>query len=272
MCCAALLAAVAFAAPAERAHRGAVRIANIGPRPAGSRAEGRAHAVVKRAFRRAGLRVAVQRFRVPGHGRSRNMIGTFRTPRSCLRIVMAHIDTGPAGPGANDNASGVGVLMALAPRLRRIRPACDVWLVATGAEERGYTRARDHLGALALARRVRARGLGRRLRWALSLDEVGRGRGFWLRSPVGHPRRRVEGELLRAARRVGASVRWVRDEGSGNSDHREFQLLGLQAAKLGVGAGGEPCRERACDRLGRLSPRSLRRARRVVERALRIRP
>jgi aminopeptidase YwaD len=267
-----LLAAVAVAAPAERSHRGAVRIANIGPRPAASRAEGRAHAVVKRAFRRAGLRVAVQRFRVPGHGRSRDVIGMFPTPRSCLRIVMAHADTTPFGPGANDNASGVGVVMALAPRLRRIRPTCDVWLVATGAEERVYTGSPDHLGALALTRRVRARRLGRRLRWALSLDEVGRGRGFWLRSPVAGPRRRVEGELLRAARQARVSLRWVRDDGSGNSDHREFQLVGLRAAKLGVDGHGERCRHRACDRTSRLSPRALRRARLMVERALRIRP
>jgi hypothetical protein len=35
-------------------------------------------------------------------------------------------------------------------------------------------------------------------------------------------------------------VSWVRDDGSGNSDHREFELLGLPGAKLGVGAGGEP--------------------------------
>jgi Peptidase family M28 len=82
--------------------------------------------VVRRAFLRAGLRVAVQRFRVPGHGRSRNVIGTFQTRRRCLRIVMAHTDTTPHGPGANDNASGVGVVMALAARLRRVRPACDV--------------------------------------------------------------------------------------------------------------------------------------------------
>jgi aminopeptidase YwaD len=215
--------------------------------------------------------VSVQRFRVPGRGRSRNVIGSFQTPRRCLRIVMAHTDTKPAGPGANDNASGVGVVMALAPRLSRLRPACDVWLVATGAEERVYTGSKDHLGALALARRVRSRGLRRRLRWALTLDEVGRGRGFWLRSPVAGPRRRVEGELLRAARRAGATVRWMGDEGSGNSDHREFQLLGMRAAKLGVDGAGEPCRHMACDRKGRLSGRALGRARLLVERALSIR-
>jgi len=67
------------------------------------------------------------------------VIGSFQTPRRCLRIVMAHADTTPHGPGANDNASGVGVVMALAAPLQRLRPPCDAWLVATGAEERVYT-------------------------------------------------------------------------------------------------------------------------------------
>ena len=113
--------------------------------------------------------------------------------------------------------------------------------MATGAEERVYTGSPDHLGALALARRVRPRrprgGCAGRCRSTRS----GATARFWLRSPVGAPRRGVEGALLRAGpARVPFS--WVRDEGSGNSDHREFQLLGLPGAKLGVGAGGEPCR------------------------------
>jgi hypothetical protein len=61
----------------------------------------------------------------------------------------------------------------------------------------------------------------------------------------------------------------VRDEGSGNSDHREFELLGMRGAKLGVGADGEPCRHSPCDRPGRLKASSLRAAVLVVERALR---
>jgi hypothetical protein len=64
-------------------------------------------------------------------------------------------------------------------------------------------------------------------------------------------------------------VSWVRDSGSGNSDHREFGLLGMPGAKLGVGAGGEPCRHSPCDRAGRLDPGSLKLARRLVESALR---
>jgi aminopeptidase YwaD len=227
---------------------------------------------VARHFRRAGLRVGTQEFRVPGRGRSRNTIGAFKTPRTCLRIVMAHSDTTPAGPGANDNASGLAVVAALARRLRRIDPPCDVWLVATGAEERVYTGSPDHLGALALARRARALGGRRRLDWALSLDEVGRDRPFWLRSPVAFARPGVERFLLRTARRVGVPVTWVRDDTTGNSDHREFELLGMPGTKLGVGSGGEPCRHLACDRADRLDPVSLRLARRVAEEALSTRP
>jgi aminopeptidase YwaD len=256
-------------APAPNAHDLAVRLASWGPRPAASRAEARAQRLVARGFERAGLRVGIQEFRVPGRGRSRNVIGIHDTDASCLRIVMAHSDTTPNAPGANDNASGVAVVTELAARLDRIEPACDIWLVATGSEERIYTGSPDHLGALALARRVRSRGGGRRLEWALSLDEVGRDRPFWLRSPAAAPRRAVEGDLLGAARRVRVPVSWVRDESTGNSDHREFELLGLPAAKLGVGAGGEPCRHSPCDRAGRLDPVSLRQARRLVAEALR---
>jgi aminopeptidase YwaD len=253
------------------AHGIAVQISSWGPRPAASAREARAHRLMQRVFRRAGLRVGVQEFRVPGRGRSRNVIGVYDTPRSCLRIVMAHTDSTPAGPGANDNASGLGVVASLAGRLRLIKPWCDVWLVATGAEERVYTGSPDHLGALALARRARSHGARKRLRWALSLDEVGRDYPFWLRSPVGSPRSRVEGALLAAAGRVGAAVTWVRDETSGNSDHREFELLGLPGAKLGVGAGGEPCRHMACDRPSRLDLKPLVLARRLAAEALRAR-
>jgi Zn-dependent M28 family amino/carboxypeptidase len=221
-----------------------------------------------RTFRAAGLRVALQEFAVPGRGRSRNVIGTLDAPGSCLRIAMAHTDSTPNAPGANDNASGLGVIAALAGRLRAVDPPCDVWLVATGAEERVYTGSPDHLGALALARRARARGGQRRLQWALSLDEVGRDRPFWLRSPVSGPRPSVEGALLRAARREGVPLSWVRDDDTGNSDHREFELLGMPGIKVGVGAGGEPCRHSPCDRPDRLDPVSLRLARRLVESAL----
>jgi hypothetical protein len=76
----------------------------------------------------------------------------------------------------------------------------------------------------------------------------------------------VERAVLAAARGTGLSVRWVRDAGSGNSDHREFALAGLPAAKLGV--PDDPCRHTACDRASRLQAATFPRVRRLVERLL----
>jgi hypothetical protein len=261
----ALLAAPASAA--DPGYRFARSLAHAGKRPAGSAAERTAHLRVARVFRAAGLDVSFERFAVPGRGRSRDVIGVLDTPASCLRIVMAHADSMPRTRGAVDNASGVGVLVALAPRVRALAPRCDVWLVATGAEERLYTGRPNHLGASALVRRVRREGRAGDLRIALALDEVGRGRDFWLRSGVRAPRAGVEGAVVKAVRAVGGSARWVRDEGTGKSDHREFQLAGLPAAKLGQ--PDNPCRHEPCDRAGLLQPRTFTLVRRTVERVLR---
>jgi aminopeptidase YwaD len=253
-------------APAQTAARdtpyaAAVHLSRaIGPRPAASRAERRAHRYVEGRFGAAGLATARERFAVPGHGRSRDVVGVLNTPARCLTILMAHTDSVPPAPGADDNASGVGVLVALAPRLATLEPRCDVWLVATGAEERPYTRQPDHLGAAALVRRVIRLHRRRDLRLALSLDEVGRGGRFFLQSPHPRPRPRVEGHVLSAARAAGVRVRFAPDSGTGNSDHREFELSGLPGAKLGPWGGDEPCRHTRCDTWRRLQPRTMNRA------------
>jgi Zn-dependent M28 family amino/carboxypeptidase len=242
--------ALAASAPSgAEAYNFAVSLARQGPRPAASAAERRAHQRVAARFRTVGLRVGFERFGVPGKGTSRNVIGIRDAASDCLVIAMAHTDSVPPAPGADDNASGVGALVALARALTsEPEPACDVWLVATGAEERPYTGTRDHLGASALVRRLRRTGRLDDVRLALSLDEVGRGSRFALHSTASAPREDVEQRLLDAG---GGSVRWVRDPaGEGNSDHRELARAGAPAAKLGV--VDEPCRHTACDTPDRL--------------------
>jgi hypothetical protein len=257
-----LVEAVVAAALGAQAHNVAVSISRDGARPAAGALERRAQSRMRRRFENAGLDVRVQRFSTP-RGRSRNVIGVRDGERRCVRVLMAHADTVPPSPGAEDNASGLGLLAGLAPRLDAIDPPCTIWLVATGAEERIYTGSPDHLGALALRRIVPRR----RLRYALSLDEVGRGSAFRLRSPVDAPRRRVERELLRAAEDVGVSLDWRRDSGTGNSDHREFELAGMRGVKLG--ALENPCRHAACDTHDRLRRAAFRRVQKVVEAVIR---
>ncbi len=137
--------------------------------------------------------------------------------------------------------------------------------MGTGAEERIFTGARDHLGALALARLVRRNRGAARLRWALSLDEVGRRRSLVLRSPAAAQRSGVERAMAAAARRERVGLRWQRDATGGLSDHREFHLLGLRAMKLGESAS---CYHQSCDTAGKLDRVALGRHVRVVARAL----
>jgi Zn-dependent M28 family amino/carboxypeptidase len=257
MCC-----AFAASAPSgSEAFNFAVSLARQGPRPAASAAERRAHQRVAARFRAVGLRVGYERFDVPDKGTSRNVIGIKDAPSDCLVIVMAHTDSVPPAPGADDNASGVGALVALARSLAtEPTPTCDVWLVATGAEERPYTGTPDHLGASALVRRLRRMGRLDDVRLALSLDEVGRGSRFALHSTAPEPRANVEQRILDAG---GGRVRYVRDpEREGNSDHRELGRAGAPAAKLGV--VDEPCRHTACDTPDRLQRAAFTRVLRIV--------
>jgi aminopeptidase YwaD len=237
----------------------------IGSRPSASRNERRAHRYVTRQFHEAGLDARVDGFRVQDSGQSRNVVGRLETPANCLVILMAHADSVPPGLGANDNASGVGVLVALAPKLAPLEPGCDVWLVATGAEERVVTGLPYHAGSAALVKQVKTEGRARDLRFALSVDMVGRGKRFYLRSPQPSIRNGVEGVILAAARRAGVTARWSRDSGTGNSDHREFELAGLPAAVLQVWKGIDSCHHEGCDRPGRLQEPAMKRALRVVE-------
>jgi len=257
------LLAVAPAGSTSPGYRLAVSLAEAGPRPAASAGERSAQLRMRRVFKESGLSVVADRFSVPGRGASRNIVGIHETDASCLTIVMAHSDSTPNSPGALDNASGLGALVDFAPRVAQIDPECDVWLVATGAEERVYTGRPDHLGASALVRRVKRERRTRDLRLALSLDEVGRGTRMHLHSSARSPRRGVEHAVTRAARGTGLSVRWLRDSGSGNSDHREFQIRGLPAAKLGV--PDNPYRHSPRDTRDKLNAATFPRVRRLLE-------
>ncbi len=158
----------------------------IGPRHATSPAFRRAAAWVTDQFQAHGYDVRRQRFPVPGGdswgvpvaaGRSANVIATTPgfDPRKPHLVVGAHLDTVPQAPGAEDNASGVGTVLAVAEALADRRARLPVVLVAFGAEEpRGPTDDDHHYGSRAY---VAALGAAERraVRGMLSLDRVGVG-------------------------------------------------------------------------------------------------
>jgi hypothetical protein len=89
---------------------------------------------VAQRFGEAGAVVEYQEFAVQGR-EYRNVIGRFRAGGSPRIVVGAHYDTYGEMPGADDNASGVAVLLALAELVGAHAPDLAVDLVAYTLEE-----------------------------------------------------------------------------------------------------------------------------------------
>lgn len=85
-------------------------------------------------FRQAGAEVEVQEFAVQER-KYRNVIGRFGIGGAPRIVVGAHYDTFGELPGADDNASGVAVLLALAELIGAHAPGLAVDLVAYSLEE-----------------------------------------------------------------------------------------------------------------------------------------
>lgn len=218
--------------------RAAVRhlAVRIGPRLATGPAFRRAADWAAGELEDAGYDVRRQRFAVPAGdswgvavpaGRSQNVVAVppgFDATRPHL-VLGAHLDTVAVSPGAEDNASGVGVLLALARTDLRAR--LPVVLVLFGAEEpRGPGDDDHHYGS----RRYVA-GLGARERTAvrgmLALDRVGTGAVV----PVGSATDEPPAALVRAARR--ARVPYAAETGQRSSDHWSFVRAGLPGLRIG---------------------------------------
>ena len=232
-------------APGDLERATAVRVVRhlagtIGPREATGRAYARAATWVAGELRGLGYDVARQPFDVPAGeswgvpvpaGRSSNVVATppgFDAARPHL-VVGAHLDTVPQAPGAEDNASGVGVLLAVAEALAGRTTRLPVVLVAFGAEEpRGPGDDDHHYGSRHYAAEM-GRGERAAMRAMVSLDRVGVGAAV----PVGSASASdpVQQALLAAARSAGVRAVAVAEQRS--SDHWSFVRAGLPAARLG---------------------------------------
>jgi hypothetical protein len=229
------------------------RIAAVGPRPAGRKHERQAGAIVRARLQELGYAVTTQRFRLPEGTRSLNVVG--RTPGLPKVIVVAHMDGMPGTHAANDNASGVGLMLMVAQYLRN-RPG--VLVAAVGAEERRNTGSGFHLGSRRLARSL-SQAAKENVRLAVSLDMVAVGTTLNVRGLEASPNRSAR-RLLAGAKRRGIAASYLRD--TGQSDHDQFTYAGVPAAWLEW--RWDPCWHDPCDQIHRLSPAKMRRAGIVV--------
>lgn len=203
----------------------------IGPRPAGGPADAAARDHVAAAFRAAGWEVDQPAFPLPQGGTSANVVATL--PGTSLAephvVVGGHLDTVEGSPGANDNATGVGVLVALAQELadEAGQLPVPVVLVAFGAEEyQPSTPRRHHLGSQAYAD-----AHGHHVRAMVSVDMVGHGDVTCLCHLADHPDTLAR-RLVEVAEAHGLADGFRVEARGDVSDHGAFAAAGVPAVLL----------------------------------------
>ena len=212
----------------------------VGPRHGTSDAHREAAEWVEQRFTELGYTVANQQVDVPAGtswgirvpaGTAPNVIASPPGFDDAVphRIVGAHLDTVPQAPGAEDNASGVAVMLEVA-RVYAGSERPVRFIAFTSEEPRGPGDNLHHFGSRAYVKRLDGQERDA-MRAMVSLDRVG------VRGPAvplctgGLGTLRVRGQLAAAARDAHVPTSLCNDNRA--SDHRSFERENLRAARIG---------------------------------------
>jgi aminopeptidase S len=171
------------------------------------------------------------------------------------RILMAggHLDSVPAGPGLNDNGSGVAALLEIAEQVagRRLPPDTSLRFAFWGAEEIGLVGSRRYVDRLPRAERERIEGY-------INLDMVG--------TPGAEPGVYDNDARIAAALRRHLGSDAPRERLGASSDHAPFRAAGIAVG--GIFTGLDDCYHERCDTIGNVDRAVLTKSARAAGAAL----
>jgi hypothetical protein len=128
----------------------------IGARPADTWAEIRAREFIAGTFQQYGYFPRTEEF-IAGTGARRvhsaNVVALKEGESAKRLVVGAHYDSVAVGDGYLDNATGVGLLLEVAARVKNVPTPYSIEFVAFGAEEEGSLGARDYVRRMSDAER-----------------------------------------------------------------------------------------------------------------------
>jgi hypothetical protein len=168
---------------------------SVGKRPANTWGEIRAREFITGAFQQYGYFPLLDEFIATADGRrvhSANIIALKEGETAQRLVVGAHYDSVAVGEGYTDNATGVGLLLEVAARIKNVPTPYTVVFVAFGAQENGSLGAEDYLRGLSDVERGAVIGM-------IDLD-----------APAG-------GDELSVASRFGGAT-WLRDDALSAAD------------------------------------------------------
>lgn len=232
---------------------------DIGVRVRATRGELRGSRYIAEQFRTLGYSVRIQKFDVD-NGTSRNVVAWWPESRRYGVVVGGHMDSVETSPGANDNASGVAVVLEMARLVAGKEPAKSIRFVAFGSEEYGSNGV-HHVGSQVYVNRLGERGRNR-LAGMVSVDMIAKLRGRPMTvGTSGIGPEVVARTLFRKIRDAGFSVRY--ETLCDCSDNGPFEHAGIPASFMW--SGSDPCcYHNSSDTIANMSPRSLLKAGRMM--------
>jgi Zn-dependent M28 family amino/carboxypeptidase len=222
---------------------------DIGVRVRATSGERRGSRYIAAKFKKLGYSVRMQKFSV-SNGTSQNVIATWPGAARHRFIVGGHMDSVPTSPGANDNASGVAVVLETARIFAGTRQARWIRFVAFGSEEFGDD-GEHHVGSQVMVKRLGKRGRNG-VAGMTSVDMVGDGSPlyighFGISEPV------VARSLYRRVRKAGIETTWrVMCD---CSDNGPFEHAGIPASYMW--SGKEPDYHSSSDTVANMDPNDL---------------
>lgn len=130
------------------------------PRPIGLSAEKEATQYIQERFREMGYSVTLQSYANEAGAVGTNVIAIqcAVTEDADILVISAHHDCVPTAYGANDNASGVAALLAVAEALKDIPTDTELRFISFTDEENGKNGSRAYTEALTETERARIIG------------------------------------------------------------------------------------------------------------------
>ncbi len=224
---------------------------SFGPRVPGSESHAKTSAWLERELRRHGAEVTLQHAKLKAFDGTElpmtNIMGSYKPDKSDRLLLLAHYDTRPwadqdataanrkkAIDGANDGASGVGVLLETARMLGAAQPDKGIDILFVDCEDYG-TEGDDESWAMG-ARYFAAHPIkpGYKPSRAILLDMVG---GIGAEFPAEYLSRsnapEIDDAIRSAAARAGHSAKFPRKIGGAiTDDHVELIKAGIPAIDI----------------------------------------
>lgn len=240
----------------EALHHVSVLAKEIGPRHSGD-GEAKAAEYISSTFAAMGYQVEMQQFPRSSGGTSVNVIA--KHPKADYSagwvLVGGHYDTVPGSPGGNDNASGVGVTLALAQAFSD--RAIPVQWIGFAREEVDHISKKHHEGSIAYAKSLSDI---KQVKAVISIDMVGAGdRLVVVRDRKFPGSLRTEFVTLAGEMGVAVTERAMGDV----SDHTTFTRRGVDGVLLW--SGEHPTFHKATDTFEVVRPDAIQRTGSVVQ-------